>query len=312
MPNTNYSNGFANGVTIRGMPILNAYPGATYWVDSNAVHSGNKGTFARPFTTIALAVAAAKASAGDLVMVKAGHAETISAAGGIALSKAGVAIIGLGVGRLRPTITLGTLTSATMTVTGANVALKNFRFKSALLNVVAALNVTAVGFSCEDVEFCETSSILTFKSAITCSGAANTADDLYVARCRFRSQAAGTLGFILTTDDINNLEVINNVVISEGTGLATLITNATGKDMTQCLITGNVLSSKATAGNLFISNDTASPNNSGIIADNYCGHADVTAGHILGVVGGCRMFNNLSVSTDALSGFVIPAIDVDS
>jgi hypothetical protein len=91
-----------------------------------------------------------------------------------------------------------------------------------------------------------------------------------------------------------------------------MLTCATGKDVKRCFIARNFLSSKATSGNLFISNDTASPNNSGIVAHNRCGHADVTAGHVLGVVGGCRMFDNLSVSTDALSGFVIPAIDVDS
>jgi len=104
----------------------------------------------------------------------------------------------------------------------------------------------------------------------------------------------------------------DNVIVSEGTGLATIFTCVTGKDIRMCSVRRNVLSSKATAGNLAYSNDTASPNNSGIIADNYVGHADTTTTITMGVVGGCRMFNNLTVSTDALSGFVIPAIDVDN
>lgn len=311
MPNSNYPTGFVGGITIRNMPVLNSYSGKIYWVDSTSGSSGAKGTFDRPFTTIAAAITAATASKGDIILLKAPHAETISAAAGIAISKAGVAIIGLGVGRNRPTITLGTATTATMTVTGANCALKNVRLVANLADIVAALDVTAVGFSCEGVDFIETSSILNFKSGITCSGADGTANDLYVAGCRFRSAAASTLGFILTTGDITNLEVIDNVVVSEGTGLATLITNATGKDMKMCFIARNFLSSKATANALFISNDTASPNNSGIIAHNRVGHADVTGAHSMGAVGGCRFFDNLSVSTDALSGFVLPAIDVD-
>jgi hypothetical protein len=31
----------------------------------------------------------------------------------------------------------------------------------------------------------------------------------------------------------------------------------------------------------------------------------------MGAVGGCGFFDNLSSSTDAVSGFVLPAIDVD-
>jgi len=47
------------------------------------------------------------------------------------------------------------------------------------------------------------------------------------------------------------------------------------------------------------------------LSNNYIGHGDTSGAMVNGVVGGCRMFNNLSVSTDALSGFVMPAIDVD-
>ena len=220
-------------------------------------------------------------------------------------------MIGLGTARNRPIFTLGTDAAATMTVTGANCALKNVVFLANLLEIVAALDVTAVGFSCEDVDFRETSSILTFKSAITCSGADNTADGLYVARSSHRSLAAGTLGFILTTGDVNEAEIIYNTQISEGTA-ARLITCATGKDLKMVTVLRNRVSHKATSGNLLITNDTASPNNSGIIGENWVGHADVTDTHTLGAVGGCRFFDNKSVSTDALSGFVLPAIDVDS
>lgn len=311
MPISNYPSGFAHGVSIRGLPLLSQYGGNVWWVDSVNGSNANAGTHNRPFATLAQAVTAATASNGDIVMVKAGHAETISAAGGIALSKAGMAFIGLGVGSQRPTISIGTATSATMTVTAANVTIKNFIFSATFADVVAALDVTGTNFTAEDCVFQDSAADLNMKSAITCSGAAGTANGLYVARNRFNSADAATLGFILTTDDVTDATIIDNVVISEGTGLATLITNATGKDMKRVFVARNFLSAKATAGALFISNDTASPNNSGIIAHNRVGHADVTGAHSMGAVGGCRFFDNLSVSTDALSGFVLPAIDVD-
>jgi len=66
-----------------------------------------------------------------------------------------------------------------------------------------------------------------------------------------------------------------------------------------------------TANELLLNNDQS--DNTGIIAHNRVGHADVTGAHDLGIDGlGCRLFDNLSVSTDSLSGFVLPAIDADS
>ena len=125
------------------------------------------------------------------------------------------------------------------------------------------------------------------------------------------SQDAATLGFVIFAADVLDVVIEDNSIVSEGTGLATIFTCLTGKDIRMCSIRRNHLSSKATANARGYANDTATPNNSGVIADNYIGHADVTGQMSAGVVGGCRMFNNLLVSTDALSGFVIPAIDVD-
>jgi hypothetical protein len=47
---------FADGIVIRGMPLLTLYPGNVYWVDENG-GGGSKGTFAHPVATLAAAVA---------------------------------------------------------------------------------------------------------------------------------------------------------------------------------------------------------------------------------------------------------------
>lgn len=317
MPNlSNYPGGFPGGVSILGMPILNTHIGNVWFVNNSSTGPGGsdsgKGTRARPFATLNYAITRCTANNGDIIMVGPGHVETLTAAAGIACGVAGVTVIGMGAGPRRPTINLGTVTTTTITVTAANVTFANMRFLSTFADVVTVFNVTAAGFGLYNSTIGDSAVDLNVLSAVKCTSTTDgNANGIVLVNNRFLSQDAATLGFMIHAADILDATIEDNVIVSEGTGLATIFTSATGKDIRMCSVRRNVLSSKATAGNLGWSNDTASPNNSGIIADNYVGHADVTAGHILGVVGGCRMFNNLSVSTDALSGFVIPAIDVD-
>jgi hypothetical protein len=95
--------GFTGGVTIRGLSLANTYSSKLFWVDSNGTANGD-GTFARPYSTIDAAVGNCTADNGDMILVKAGHVETVSAAGGLACDVAGISIIGLGNGKNRPRI----------------------------------------------------------------------------------------------------------------------------------------------------------------------------------------------------------------
>jgi len=287
--------------------------GKAYYVDSVNGNNGFDGlTPNGAVATLDYAVGLCTASQGDTIFCLPGHTETITTAGAIALDVAGITVVGLGVGNQRPVINFGTATTATITVSAANVAVYNMRFLSTFADVVTAFDVTAAGFSCEGCLFGDSAVDLNLKSAVKATSTSDgNANGIRLVGNYFLSQDAATLGFFIHAADILNATIEDNTIVSEGTGLATIFTSLTGKDIRMCSVRRNVLSSKATSGSLAYSNDTASPNNSGIIADNYIGHADVTGAHSLGVVGGCRMFNNLSVSTDALSGFVIPAIDVD-
>ena len=62
-------------------------------------------------------------------------------------------------------------------------------------------------------------------------------------------------------------------------------------------------------GDLLIDNDTTV--NTGIVAHNRCRHVDVTGAHSLIDCDGVGLFDNLSVSTDILSGVIVPAADVN-
>lgn len=310
---TNYPGGFAGGVSIRGVPVLNAHAGEVFWVNSATGSDGNKGTRDRPFSTLDYAIGRCTANNGDIIMVMPNHAETITGAGGITADVAGITIIGMGTYNQRPRFLMDAGTTVSFLVSAADVAVKNCVFAAGHADIVTCFDVTAVGFTLEDCEFVDNVANENFLSAVKATGTTNNeADGLYVARNRFLSADAATLGFVILAADVEGLVMVDNVVVSEGTGLATMLTCLTGKDVKRCFIARNFLSSKATSGNLFISNDTASPNNSGIIAHNRCRHADVTGAHTLGAVGGCGFFDNLSASTDAVSGFVLPAIDVDS
>jgi hypothetical protein len=149
---SNYPAGFANGVTVRGLPLLNAYPGQVFWVHSGTGSDGNKGTFDRPFGTIDYAIGRCTASRGDIIMVKAGHTETISAAAGIALDVIGVAIIGTGTGALRPTINF-TATTSTFAISAANCSVYNILFTGGIDAIVSPIVISAADTSILNSEY---------------------------------------------------------------------------------------------------------------------------------------------------------------
>lgn len=147
MPISNYPGGFAQGVNIRGLPILNSYAGNVFWVDSALGSNGRQGTFDRPFATIDYAVGRCTASNGDVIMVKPGHVETVIAAAGLALDVAGITIIGFGAGSDRPTINFTTAVGADMDVDAANITIVNCLFTGGIDALTGPIDVNAADFA---------------------------------------------------------------------------------------------------------------------------------------------------------------------
>jgi hypothetical protein len=212
MPVSNYPNGFANGITVRGMPLLNTYPGNVFWVHSGTGSDGGKGTFDRPYSTIDYAIGRCTASKGDIIVVKAGHTETISAASGIALDVIGVAVIGMGTGTLRPTINF-TATASTLTMSAASCTLYNILLTGGIDAVVSPVVVSASDCAIINCEYRDVTGQCT-DGILTTAGA----DRLLIDGLRYDGAvAAGTnAGIAIVGGDgivIRNLRMDGNFAV---------------------------------------------------------------------------------------------------
>jgi len=155
---------FPHGISSMGMPILGtdslipASSGTYFWVDSGNPSGTGSGDFDDPYTTLAAAYAACTTGEGDVIIMKVGHAETISVNTALTLSKSGVFVIGLGSGALRPTITLtGTTAAVTIAVSGANQTFRNFIVSCGVDELVAAFTISAAGCTIDAVDWVEAS-----------------------------------------------------------------------------------------------------------------------------------------------------------
>jgi hypothetical protein len=164
---------YVGGVQVPTDPVA----GRIFWADSANVLPND---VENKYSTIAGALAYARASKGDIIYVAPGHAEAISAAGSIELSKAGVSVIGLGQGSLKPTLTWGTATTATLLVSADNCLLRNFRFVGNIDSLVKFLDVNADYFTIEDCDFVTSST----KEALSFVNIRTTKDHLTIRRCK--------------------------------------------------------------------------------------------------------------------------------
>lgn len=132
---TNYPFGFANGLSVRGMPLTQMQPGQVFFVGNGPVlnpqqkgaSNSNRGTFLDPFSTLDYAINTACVSGrGDIVFALPGHRETISNASTLSFNCGAVAVIGLGAGSTRPSLVFDTATTANVPVRSANNSLQNF------------------------------------------------------------------------------------------------------------------------------------------------------------------------------------------
>lgn len=150
---TNFPQGFANGVSVRGIPLLQAQPGQVFFVGNSpflnpgqrAGSDGNRGTFLDPFATVGYADAAAVPGRGDIVFILPGHKETISAPY-VARNTSNIAFVGLGSGNFRPTFTF-TAANATFNNSGDGVSIQNILFVGNFLSIASAITGVASSFT---------------------------------------------------------------------------------------------------------------------------------------------------------------------
>lgn len=154
------------------------------------------------YTTIQEAVNAAKASVGDVIYVSEGYAETISAAAGTTLNKAGVAVIGLGVGNTRPTITFGTAVTASLDITADNCKFMNFIGVANIDGLTKPFLVS--GNNCElDIEWQDGSSTVEAETVVRLDTADNS-----ILKLKYNGFTAGNAAVrVVAIDDCDNVRI---------------------------------------------------------------------------------------------------------
>lgn len=316
MPITNYPNGFNGGVSIRGLAILNTYSAGLSWVDSNGSASGD-GTFTRPYTLLETAINAASSAKGDIIVIKAGHTETIGTATTLAFDKAGITIIGLGSGANRPTFTFDTANTANINVTADNISIENCRFIGNFLSIVSCFTlVAAAGLDIQGCEFDDTTATLGFLSIVTTTVSVN-ADNLVFSNNRVRSIATSSSGPTLNiVGTMRGLTVQGNHIVHTvaNNGAAALIDHAS-LVMTSLLVTHNIIHSVNTdtsSGGVLIK--TGATTGDGIVAYNLTRDLDTAAAiQVTAAQIKYGMFENYHTGeTTQLSGELLPVKATDA
>lgn len=226
---SNYPHGFKAGITVRGIPLDQVHPGRVFWVGNSVTRldnektaaNGNDGSFLAPFATIegAINASAVVASRGDVIFVRPGHTLAVTSETILVLDKAGIAVIGLGTGTNRPTIT-HTAPSGTILLTAANITFKNFLHTVAgtqTLGVDAAIKISATDAAIEDCEFRDLGESSNFLQVIQLGGGAdataNQADRAQIKGCYFSLLSA--LGGITKALPIVVEAVTDNLQVKE-------------------------------------------------------------------------------------------------
>lgn len=315
---SNFTSGFANGLTIRGVPLTVANPGKVFWV-SNATtlqtgqrggSDANHGTYDSPFATLSYAVSQCVANRGDIIFVKPGHAEAIASAGAIALNVAGVTVVGLGVGSARPKFTLGTANTATIAVSADNVCVINCQFVANFLSIATCfLLTTAKNFTVQNCTFADTSSILNFLNCIKSTGIANTVDGLTVIDSAWNGLGTTSVNsFILSANDIDGAVLLRNNVKLARTATAAILGTLTAGAMTNLICTANKCISQQTAdtGGAVLSIGSSS---TGLFNDNLLGDLTTTSDLLVTTSVGLTFDNNKKTGVISASGFLSPAAD---
>ena len=244
---SSYPGGFERGVAIREMPIINGYGGEIVWVDSGSGADQGAGTFRKPYATLDYAVGQMTANNGDVIMIKAGHAETVSAHDFVDVDVAGLEIIGLGQGANRPTFTWTTAASAaasSFTIGASNTTIRNLRF----VNSDTGNDTT---------------------SAVEVGADTTGIDDVTIANCEF-DDSTGAFLYSIRVQDGQNRCVVNGCkfINLDTAGDAAVGFTATATAVEGCAVINCWIDGDYNLGAIDLADDTAVFGNI-LIADNY-------------------------------------------
>jgi hypothetical protein len=296
--------GFPEGGTL---PLRNLEGGGFlsfgnfFYVDSvTGSDSANNGsTFNNALATIDAAIGYCTANKGDVIVVRQGHSETVTAA--ITADIAGVKIVGLGEGNQRPAIT-GNGTIDAINVTAAGVIIENLRFPAPSTDdQTADINVAGAGCVIRNTYHIGSQTSKNKTDIIT---VASGGDDLIVENVRAYNTVVDCVSW-LSLEAAVARPVIRGCKIQGTFSTGVLMDEATA---TLALIEHNIFKNTkaATAVVTFTTGNTT-----GVMSENKCSgrHTTIASNIVPGT--GMDFFENYTVEEAALNGLYIPAQDAD-
>lgn len=205
----------------------------TFYVDSNTGNTAYSGQrIQAPLPTIAAAMASCTASQGDRIFVLPQHAETVTST---ITFKAGVRLIGLSVGNLRPVITINGATDL-FSLAGANSQIENLELTIATTDAATSLiDVTAAKCHIRNIKMIPSTSGSV--NVVDCITIASGANDLTIDDVRIHNTTTPVNSFISIEAAVARLRIMN-CYMSGDLVTAGIIDAATA---TQILLLNNIV-----------------------------------------------------------------------
>jgi hypothetical protein len=310
---TEYPNGFANGITIRGMPLLQTHPGEVFFVNNSGVlarggiggSDGNSGTYKKPFLTLDYAIGRCTAARGDIIVLMPGHVEEVTAAAAITCDVQGIAIVGLGIGSLQPQLHFTTDAASDIDITAADVTFYNINFKAGVSDITpGALDIGAAAhnLTLQNCLFDEDGSD---ENYIIVANIADGCDGLWMEGCTYIGNDVGNDHLLEFAGTHENVVIIDNhfAQLTSRTATVGLIEVATTATNIRIERNNFVMEDAAVEPGCVVLTGTA---NNGVAKDNVITTPDsaATAANLISAfdVTGVGAFGNLGVTTADLGG----------
>jgi len=288
-------------------------PGDIFFVDNTNGSNSYRGTDPKhAFSTLNYAVSKCEANKGDVIIMQPWHAETIQDTGTASgattdecvFDKAGIKVIGLGWGLLKPTFTLeGAVDAALVVLAGAtNVMLKNFIVKANLANIAAGITLSATsgGTVLEDLVLRDGNAA--DKELVLGVSVAADCDDIAIRRCVFITvPSGGCANAILLAGGSDRCEIVDN--IAQGTYSAGTVL-ASAAESNEMIIARNIFTNQ---GALALGLNASC---TGILAKNFLAGNTSIAAALTGI-DAMWPFENYVTGEDNKSGLIDPGADGD-
>ena len=290
-----------------GLPVnildVGTTPGSVFFVNSSTGTNGaGYGSSPdSPVATIDYAVGLCTANKGDVIYVMPGHNESLTTANGVDADVAGISIIGLGTGSLKPTLDYDHA-DGEFVIGADNVTIKNLRFRVSANAVTKAIDIEA-GADSYVIDGCEFGWAETASDEFTDTIIVNVGcNDGIIQNCLFAAGAQAAVTGIKLVGASDNIIIRNNRFTG---AYSTAMINGITTLSTNLLIDNNVMQQGATEPGIELLTGTT-----GVIKHNYIATNLATIAASI-VADGCWKFLNYYCEVGNETGAQIGTASVD-